>query len=318
METLGFTSLSLSPRSSNSISRRYLDTNLATYHFHSRTTQANFSTPAGRRTKRGLNAYAAQFNLSHSFGVAPQSYYLNRYPPTHPKSLLRLYTHGVFPALLNATQERRAPARVLFNTGAARFDIFKGNFTRDAQFAVIPFENGLWYIPAVPVADAQAVVEWLNSLPGEPELTSLDVDAAHHRVLVDSLEVSRKRRVEAVQFATSGTTDSKLSYGYVTQDACFPDAGGDDTPHRPLPAYDIPDFILSQPSAASEDTATAGFGVGGDEIDLVFYEFIAGLVIHALNAVQNDRTYARGDVAVYSELKANELLGEYARMAWND
>lgn len=46
-------------------------------------------------------------------------------------------------------------------------------------------------------------------------------------------------------------------------------------------------------------------------------EFIAPLVLKGLNALQTQRAYDHRDVAVYSELKANELLGEYARMAWN-
>ena len=46
-------------------------------------------------------------------------------------------------------------------------------------------------------------------------------------------------------------------------------------------------------------------------------EFIAPLILSALNDLQNQHTFGYSNLTVYSDLKANELLGEYAKIAWN-
>ena len=383
LETLGFTSLKLpsSPSTVDEnlhITRQYLDTNLATYHCHSHTSTANFSTPKGKKVQHLLDTYERSFNLSYTYGVAPHSFYLNRYPPDHKMSLINLYATQVFQTVLappptssslGARETEREPV-FLFNTGAARFDIFKGNFTRDDQLAVIPFENGLWSIENLDSALVKRVEKWLNSLPGEPEFaessssggstemrlqamaekayasegqyelagTAFDT-AKNLAILRDSLAFSANRRRAAQQydFHLSSTSqvleqdkaekEQKLSYGYVTYDSC--PGTPDDTPHRPLPAFDIPDFVLSRhaaippspPPSSSSSSASVESKREEEEkklkVDLVFYEFIAPLVLKALNALQKEKKFGMKDVEVYSELKANELLGEYAKIAWN-
>lgn len=391
LETLGFTSLRLPSSSSSSsasstsssdpdaksaipyapgplnITRRYLDTNLATYHFHSRISSASdFPTATGMEVQAQLDAYASSFNLSFTYGVAPRSYYLTRYPASHPSSLINLYASKVFKTVLPPRKGEKEPV-FLFNTGAARFDIFAGNFTRDDQLAVIPFENGLWAIKTLSPGLVRRVESWLNSLPGEPELATMvldpsaeadaniigaaDFDARNAAILRDSMAVTAARHREAEEYAaclasssTSARAESesaqaeeqketekrkkgdKLTYGYVTADSC--PGTPDDTPHRPLPAYDIPDFVLSQhdslpplsssfPIADFQSRKGSAEQEGGGTVDLVFYEFIAPLVLRALNVLQKEKKYNMRDVQVYSELKANELLGEYARIAWN-
>jgi hypothetical protein len=46
-------------------------------------------------------------------------------------------------------------------------------------------------------------------------------------------------------------------------------------------------------------------------------EFIAPLVIAALNKLQDQEVFSYSNLTRYSDLKANQLLGEYAKMAWN-
>lgn len=286
LETLGFTSLQLPVGSVESdedlsISRRYLDTNLATYYFHSNQSQRTFLTSQGKQIKRRLQAYSQSFNLSYSFGVAPQSYYLDRYPPNHHKSLINLYATEVFRRVLNTPPAGRTGKDpiFLFNTGAARFDIFKGPFTRDDQFTVIPFENGMWYVPDLKIEVVESMLYLLNNLPGEPELwhsfneaESDPDDPANAKILADSLAVQLTRRRNAASClrltSKGGKEDVEhamkepaVTYGYVTQDKCGPQAG-DDTIHRPLPAYPIPDFVLSTKPAGIKPS---------DKVDLVFY-----------------------------------------------
>jgi hypothetical protein len=322
-------------------------------------------------------------------------------------SLINLYATRVFETVLAPPQLQQDPEQqkkkerepvFLFNTGAARFDIFPGNFTRDDQFAVIPFENGLWSIGPLGVGLVKRVGKWLNQLPGEPELTSSsssshdlesgegdvrwmervadeawpkpiledgEINTAssdqeaedarvrkNHGILLDSLAVSSHRLQQARAYSTylastpsaeyskeeeqadnkitkikDKEMENKLTYGYVTYDSC--PGTPDDTPHRPLPAFEIPDFVLSHhpslpPSSSIPLNHHQGFASSAlqeeekeAKVDLVFYEFIAPLVLRALNALQREKNYGMKDIEVYSELKANELLGEYAKIAWN-
>ena len=397
------------------ITRRYLDNNLATYYYHSSTSQKTFQTERSKQIQSKMDQYAASFNLDFSFGNAPQSYYLNRYPITHEKSLIKLYADHVFTTVLGkheSQQEdavaRKSPPAFLFNTGGARFDIFKGPFTRDDQFTVIPFENGLWAISDPLDYDLiLAVLAWLNNLPGEPEIVDLfrqstqetSSDPAgrislgeqatdlqlgstwvnrNEAILRDSIAASALRRHEAqdyTKFLTSlpvgspanyvgetitsaehGTvksldSDTELSvedtkskpnkptFGYVTKDLCGPH--GDDVKHRSLPAYDIPDFVLSTRNMTNEpvDSAHLVFYVSPGyhtrpfntlywSASILMYvlhldmsngikkEFIAPLVLTALNELQSGTVYKYADMTVYSSLKANELLGHYASVAW--
>lgn len=299
METVGFTSLYLphlargAGQATNDlqITRRYLDANLATYTFHTNTTHSSFSTSLGKSIKARMAAYASSFNLSYTFGYAPQTYYLNRYPTTHPKSLINLYATRVFYTVLKPPIERENAAVepvFLFNTGAARFDIFQGRFTVDDQFAVVPFENAMWYVKGLDRDLVDRVLVWLNRREGEPELLGGEDDGRNARIMRDSMDTFKRRRREVEAFAASNQQSvldgpslvsqderhktflqqaqerDKVTYGYVTADLCGP-TPGDDTPHRPLPAFYVPDFVLSTRPEGSVRVND------GDKVDLVFY-----------------------------------------------
>ena len=45
-------------------------------------------------------------------------------------------------------------------------------------------------------------------------------------------------------------------------------------------------------------------------------EFIAPLVLAALNDLQQQQVFSYSNLTLYSDFKANELLGEYAKLAW--
>ena len=82
---------------------------------------------------------------------------------------------------------------------------------------------------------------------------------------------------------------------------------GDDIPHTPLPFFDTPDFIGSNPPNVTD----------GLPIDLVFVDFIEDQLLGILNSVQSEQTYTEGDVQLYSPVLANEVLGLFAQADWN-
>lgn len=252
---------------------------------------------------------------------------------THEKSLIKLYTEKVFDTVLLNRKHSLLPGATsskaddmeaeiakgkikpafMFNTGGARFDIFKGPFTRDDQFTVIPFDNEIWAVESGLDYDlVLAVVEWLNSLWGEPELVQsilkenffkmgaeiADGDKQEKErtiqwmqrnevVLIDALALHAQRQeaaadytaylLEEEAFGTSGENSDddglleKLkqekkkpnpTFGYVTKDKCGPH--GDDIRHRPLPAYPLPEFLLSTRASAPSDSTSL-------TVQLVFY-----------------------------------------------
>lgn len=131
METIGFMSVSGLDDSTKppQFRRRYLDQNRNSYAYH---TTPDFDTEKGRAITRELAETAKRFNLTERFGVAPQDYFLHRFPPTSPNSILHLLTTEVLPLLIRRDDRSSAPFTVL-NSGSVRFDVFKGDFTRNDQ-----------------------------------------------------------------------------------------------------------------------------------------------------------------------------------------
>ena len=52
-------------------------------------------------------------------------------------------------------------------------------------------------------------------------------------------------------------------------------------------------------------------------IDFVFTDFVQDQVLDVLNSLQSERTYVAADVASYSPLLIDSVLGVFAEQAWN-
>ncbi|BGP26851.1 5'-Nucleotidase/apyrase family protein [Rhodotorula toruloides] len=332
-ETVGFMSVSgLNGETKPPVfRRRYLDQNRHTYAYH---TTEDFDTPEGRAISNELTATARWFNLTDRFGIAPQDYYLYRYPPHSPHSIFHLLTTKVLPLLIRRPDRPHEPYTLL-NTGSVRFDLLKGNFTRGDQWIMLPFTNSFLYIPAVPLALASRVLHYLNVV-GEHGLVSSSTSSSPHplagpdaRAAADSaaLEHAHRRSLVAQAQSTSFDHESdgkwrlkRRTEGYVTPDSCGladsdpSEAFGDDTLHRPFRSSLQPIFVstaLPSPSHTEED-----------KVDVVFFDFITPDVLNALNVLggagKGGKRYESKDVEVYMRnLTANTLMEEYAKREWN-
>ncbi|KAJ7872602.1 5'-nucleotidase [Mycena olivaceomarginata] len=265
-------------------SRRYLDTNLITYQYHTNLTELTFGTPEGQNITKGLLDLEERFGLRHQYGVAPQDYTITRAPYPSNGSLLTLIVEEVVPTVLALNTEREGiPSLLIINSGSQRFDIYKGPFTKNDLLTVSSFVNEYLYIPDVPFGTAKKVLTEMNRVgekrlwPGEAETgdaESMQMRVWRHERDVENgylkwLEEMHRLYQERPQAAAEG----EMTLGYVTTDAC--PGVGDDTPHVSLPPYRIPDFIASREP-----------DVGGDApIDLIFLEFIKAQVIDTLNEV---------------------------------
>ncbi|KAK5939689.1 hypothetical protein PMZ80_008069 [Knufia obscura] len=163
METIGFQSITNLKSDTDNITfaRRYIDNNLHSLMHHSNTTPSTFPTPLGLNTSRMITHARTALNLDQTFGCAPNTYWMSRTPYPSPTSIFTLLTEHIFPSIINP-HRRNATRLILTNTGAIRFDIFAGPFTRDSTYIVSPFTSNLSFIPDVPYRLARHLLPILN------------------------------------------------------------------------------------------------------------------------------------------------------------
>ncbi|KAI6029162.1 Metallo-dependent phosphatase-like protein [Pisolithus microcarpus] len=309
METIG-ANLSAAQGNSNNISftRRYLDQNRVTYQYHTLTSNATFDTSYGHSITVGLEDLAEQFNLSYLYGYAPQDYTLSRNPYPSNGSVLSLFVDDAAPTALAINNSRAGIPNILItNSGELRFDVLKGEFTKNDQLTALPFTDSFLYIPNITLSIATQVLPALNGAgtSNKKKRAALEremwrrgyVDGRYNTWLA---EMARR--------AGPGSTAEmagSLTLGYVTTGSC--PGAGDDTLHTAVPYYSSPDYIGSAIPNVTDDTP----------VDLVFINFIVSDVIEVLNTLQSAKNYTDSDASLYSPVLANQVLGLYAQVEWN-
>ncbi|GAA5903379.1 Smn1p [Sporobolomyces salmoneus] len=349
METIGFASLSgLNDTSKRPrFARRYIDQNRNSYAYHSG--REDFDTEQGRTITRELAETAKRFNLTDLYGTSPQDYFLHRYPSTSQHSIFKLLTSEILPTLIRRSDRPYKPCTIL-NTGSVRFDLFRGPFTRNDQWILLPFPNNFLYIPKVPIRLASKLIPYLNlvgehgllptqrlfsspssppplSLTGEFDLsTSATTLSPDELISAESAHLEHARRRSLLKASESSLSSSSsrggrwrmnpLSEGYVTLDSCGHSSQeelGDDTLHSPFRVSRQPIFVSTSlpPKEEKEEV-----------VDVVFFDFIQPDIVSALNWLNQDdekgRKWSVEDVGKYmEELTANTLLETWAKRAWN-
>ncbi|KAG5352237.1 hypothetical protein C0989_003170 [Termitomyces sp. Mn162] len=313
METVGWMSAKLDNHSKNKnskskpkdikFSRRYLDPNRVTYEYHTRKDKTEFDTESGMSITTGLKALAAAFDLDFLFGTAPHDFTINRDPYPSEGSSLSLFAADALPVALIVNNSRASiPNLIITNSGSQRFDIYAGPFTKNDQLTASPFTDQFLFIPDIKLSVANAVLASLNNAGAENrrsliqgrEATEYGLDYVDKRYKEWLRDMDRRHGVDR-------RAAQNLTIGYSCPGV------GDDTLHAPLPFFDVPDFIASNPPAVSDDTP----------IDLVFVDFIESQLIGILNTLQTDKVYTTADAVLYTPVLANEALGIYAQSAWN-
>jgi len=78
--------------------------------------------------------------------------------------VLSLLADEVLPTALTVNNSRaNNPKIIIVNSGALRFDIFAGRFTKNDQLTTSPFDDAFLYIPGVPLNVAKGVLPKLNN-----------------------------------------------------------------------------------------------------------------------------------------------------------
>ena len=217
------------------MNRRYLDPNRVTYEvwnipalasfpkpmtcqYHTRRRYSSFDTYKGRKITKGLEALAARFDLDFKFGTSPRDYTLSRDPFPSNGSLLSLLADQVLPTALTVNNTRANISNIIIaNTGALRFDIYTGPFTKNDQLTASPFTDAFNYIANVPLGFASAILPALNK---EGANGRRDLESAAERYAHGDVETQYRLWLEEMH-ARAGPERLEapnLTLGYVTKD----------------------------------------------------------------------------------------------------
>lgn len=219
----------------------------------------------------------------------------------------------MFPDTLRDEQRKDTPALAIINTGAIRFDIFKGPFTRDTTYIMSPFTNRFKYVPGVPLATAKRLVEVLNkqpqvmaeSLPRPLSYISLAPPqqmAYKEDIIVETMTDPLQQSGQKVL-----QESPRIIPGYTTVD----DAGddGDDTVHSPISFYRVPNCLQSLVSHGQQVSDS-------DTVDLVYNEFIEPYVALAAKFSGLDVDFEKDSGIYMNGTMMNDLLVSWVKEHW--
>ncbi|KAJ4365974.1 hypothetical protein N0V95_000351 [Ascochyta clinopodiicola] len=330
METLGFMSidgLSTGGKDSGAatpqklevtFSRRYIDNNLFSLHHHSKKNDKSFPTEHGLNVSRAIGAARESLGLTKKYGCAPRDLWISRRPYPHRESILSWIEEEVFPDSIGKSQRVKSGSKALViqNTGAIRFDIFKGAFTKDTKFLVSPFTSPLRLIKDVPYKAASQVIKLLNN-GGPIVLEMMEANAFLQPPEVTAARFRRSLLSSASDRFDADTSTNQLPMlsnspalipGYTTRD----DAGtdGDDTIHSKIAFYNVPNCIQSSvdfdPHNREEEPQV---------VDLMYNEFIQKWVLMALQYM--GQKYTSDDTEVYAGGKMfTDIITEWVQEHW--
>lgn len=296
-----------------SFNRRYIDNNLLGLYYHSERNETTFPTDHGRNVSKQITKAREELDLDKKFGCAPKDYWMARTPYPSEDSIFSLIDQKVLPDVIVNDRRKDIPRLAIINTGAIRFDIFKGPFTMDTTYIVSPFLSKMVYVPEVEYAVARKVLKLLNSetkildqpgfdtrMMGFPEQWQLtkDIVYPHLPPIEPQLQVDGQKPLDD----SKGEPD--LIGGYTTKD----DIGteGDDAVHSPINFYLQPNCIQSE----------IGFPEKGepDMVDLVFTDFVTPWVIMALKLSGGD--YSTEDIQLWHEDSFTDMFAKWIKKNW--
>ncbi|KAH8590761.1 Metallo-dependent phosphatase-like protein [Bisporella sp. PMI_857] len=324
METIGWMSIEgikiksennpeeLKPRASMSFQRRYIDNNLFGYHYHTGLNETTFPTEHGKNVSKFITEGRKALNLDNSYGCAPKDLWLNRAPYPSNDSILTWLESEVLPDIIVHPERKDIPTLALTNSGALRFDIFKGAFTIDTTYIISPFVSEFQYIKDVPYKSASNVLKLINNAGQVLQHSNLELSqlapAEQISIQNDRIASSTPQVMHILGDAQSPllpVSDSpSLIPGYTTKDAGGDD--GDDTLHEPISFYRVPNAIQSALSIPTDKDP--------ETVDLVFIDFIQPWVLAAL--AYSGSLYNTSQVENYRPETLTALMSGWIKKNW--
>ncbi|EXJ81040.1 hypothetical protein A1O3_07328 [Capronia epimyces CBS 606.96] len=322
METIGFQSIDgLSSKNSANTSptffRRFIDNNLYSLYHHSGHNASTFHSERGRNITKAIEEARDALSLDETFGCAKRDLWMSRAKYPSNSSIFSWLEEHVFPGVVNDTRRGDRPRLIISNTGAIRFDIFKGPFTKDSTFIVCPFTSGFHYLKDVPYNRARKLIFLLNRAgeifeTSDPSLAAWKMSPPHQLGIPEDIVVPEQLPPDHPfgnsQTPILGSVDRALTPGYTTVD----DAGddGDDTIHSPISFYRVPNCIQSVVNPRDID-------LKDEVVDVVFNEFIQPWILLGLRFL--GLNYSDEDVDKYApDDNMTTLIAKWVRTNWAD
>ncbi|KAF1842453.1 ser/Thr protein phosphatase-like protein family [Cucurbitaria berberidis CBS 394.84] len=332
METLGFMSIDglstggtkkhapVSQKSKIAFSRRYIDNNLYSLRHHSNKDEKTFPTDHGENVSKAIGDARKSLGLGERYGCAPQDYWVSRRPYPHRESIFTWIENQLLPQSIGKSKRIKngGKALVITNTGAIRFDIFKGAFTKDTKFLISPFTSGIRYVKDVPYKAASQVLKLLNNegpimlelMENNAFLQPPEVFAARYRPHIFSSpdRIYSTPFEKHAQAPMAADEEPKPFPGYTTQD----DAGedGDDTVHERIEFYNVPNCIQSTVGFQQNDFYEP------DTVDLMYNEFIQQWILLALEYVGHN--YTSDDTESFAHGKSfTDIMTDWVEEHWS-
>ncbi|KAK2609196.1 hypothetical protein QQS21_002278 [Conoideocrella luteorostrata] len=324
-ETIGFMSIDgikkkatdeISAEASLKFNRKYIDNNLFGMYYHTGLNKTTFPTAEGKRVSKQIARARKALDLDYTYGCAPKSLWMSRAKYPGNESIFSWFQDEVLPDVVVNGKRKDKSRLAIMNTGGVRFDIFKGAFTRDSTYLVSPFVSGFNYIPDVPYGIANKVLTILN---GEDKILSthgaetkfmaipelmFHSDHGQSPILTENENDDDDDDDEDTRLELRSVQDPDLIGGYTTKDDVGTD--GDDTVHKALPFYSVPNCIQSEINFPKDGEP--------ETVDLVYIDFIQPWVIPALKLAGGD--YSSDDVKVYMEGTVTYKMSEWIAKNW--
>ncbi|KAI3321614.1 Metallo-dependent phosphatase-like protein [Xylariaceae sp. AK1471] len=305
--------------------RRYIDNNVLGLQYHAGLDETDFPTEHGRNVSKMITDARKTLDLDHKIGCSPRDLWMTRAEYPTNASIFTWLEKKVLPDAVINQERTDKPRLTILNTGAIRFDIFKGAFTKDSTFLISPFTSKFNYVPDVPYNVAKKVLQLLNS-GGQvfqeglnPKYLTIPEQMAPSPYLGKEPEpvpaVAPKffdagdqlPLVEDGDDDDDGGDEPKLIGGYTTKDDLGDD--GDDAVHSPIKFYAVPNCIQAQVAFPSETEDP-------ENVDLVFVDYVQPWIILALKFSGGD--YDTDSVKVYLDKTLTDILAGWVEENWKD
>lgn len=287
------------------VERLYMDNNRYGFYHHTGLDAKSFTTDHGQNVTAAITAARKALKLDHVYGCAPRDLWMNRAVYPSNDSLLSWLSDEVMPEMITASNRKHMPRIGLVNSGAMRFDILRGPFTRDTTYIVSPFSSRFLYIADVPYQSAKRIGALVNDDHPFIKNTSADALGVVAAQMVEGHPETFLDNVAQHPLQQDAAVDVSLTPGYTTRDDFGTD--GDDTIHQPIRFYPTPNILETR------------IGIPNDEmpevVDLVFIDFIQPWVLRALHVM--GEPLGVDDIQVYRSESLTELLTMWIEKNWD-
>lgn len=304
-ETLGFVSVNYTDFN---FKRRYIDFNLESFKHHTKALSIvgdddySFDTEKGLEISSYITQVRQHLNLADSYGSVPRSYLMNGYPIFHKQNLYTFLSDEILPTLPQVHLE--TDRVVLINSGGIRYDLYKGNYTRDSEFIISPFKNDWNYIKLSREL-ALKIAPFLN----KGDFIALSSPDSNRMIKKTNL-LQTLKAIDPSSFRM--TCEFEHSPNFKKGQTTLDDFGcnGDDVKHNNIPYYPSPNVVQSYQTFQKTPNQLE------DMIDVVFYSFIQPHIMNALNVLDKTRVYKNEDFKYYGGASTGQLLTTYVKNNW--